>query len=264
MTTLAEATLLLAEHLAIDFSRGTAASGSATTLVDTARTTRDALFDGGTIWITSGTHIGKSRDITSWDLPTFTFTFPTLTTAVAAGVTYAVAGSDYPREKLIQALNLGILKLNGVIKLDETLTVVPYQEEYTLPTGVTDIKRIEIAQFATAPYYFSPNLYWEVVEGKIRFDPGAAPDQGYTMRIFHNVLPADLVNDADVIDAQIPRKYWFAAGAYYALKARIAHTKTTDQVLLQLLAEAERDYLSALRDIKKLPRDPHPVYWGEL
>ena len=59
---------------------GTADSGSATTLVDAARTEASDYFNGWTLEITAGTGIGQTAVITDFDSTTTTLTFGTLAT----------------------------------------------------------------------------------------------------------------------------------------------------------------------------------------
>lgn len=271
MTTLFDMVLAIGEFISQDFVSSTATGGSATTLVDTKRTERDTMWNGGTLMIKTIYNGGvsfagdKIRVVNDYDYATKTFTFDTIPIPISgAGTTYAAIGPDYPFTEILRGINQALLRINSVIRYDETTMVVDGQTVYDLPAGVSDdVRRVEVDTYETAPYYTWRHYYWNVINRKLVFDEGSEPDGDYRIRLYYNDPIDNLVNDADVLPADIPRKAWYMGGVYYCLKERLRKTKQSDAVIMALLGEAERDWLSALRDIKRMNRDPHLIFWGE-
>jgi hypothetical protein len=221
MTTLADATLALAE-IAQYAMRGTATGGSATTLIDTARTEPNDQFTNGTIWLLSGNNIGKSAIITSWDLATHTFTFAILTLLCAAGDLYAAVSQDYPKSALIQSINQ-VLRNTFLPQVDITLVTVADQEEYALPTGVSDVRRVEIAQSDATPYDYLESRNWTETNGKLVFDTDSAPGTAsMKIRITWAKPHAILSTDTGVVDARINTDWlvWHAAADIFRMRMR--------------------------------------------
>ena len=264
MTTLFNMVHLIGEFLSNDFVSSTATGGSGTTLVDTKRTERDEMWNGGTLLIRTSSLAGQMREIKDYDLATKTFTFDAFGAAVAAGVEYALIGPDYPKAELLRGINQALLRIGGVLRFDETTAVVDGQKVYSLPVGVSDdVRRIEVDTYDTAPYYTWRHYYWTVMNRQLIFDEGSEPDGDYRIRIYYNDPLSSLVDDADELPADVPQRAWYTGGVYYCLKNRLKNTRQSDSIILALLGEAERDWLSAYRNITRMPRDPHLIFWGE-
>lgn len=238
---------------------GTATGGSATTLLDTTRLETDKYFTGGTLWFLTGNRANTSTKITDWDLATKTFTFATGAVA-AAGNNYVAAPADYPREQLQFGISQAVreLPLRNI-----TLLTVADQNEYTLPTGVYNLKHVEIAHKLTAPYEYIPNYSWQELEGKLVFDPLSYPTESdliirltYLPRYAPVYTDAEALPDLDHIDALI----WSAA--VYCIRWRLQRTMG-DQDLTRFLNEA---LVNAQAEAAKWPvptisRAPHLSGW---
>ena len=261
MTTLFDATLALAKALGNVRTSNTTTTGSATTIVDSTRTERADYWNGGTLWINSGTHQGKSRKITDWDLSTTTFTIPTTTTAVASVVSYSVLNGDWPQDKLIEFVNAAAQEYGGLVNSDDSLVSVADQEGYALPTGVANVSMVEIALSKTAPYYFVPHYGWREVDGYIRFDTGRALDTaGYTIRLWYEDKHAVLSADADVVQDRVnlERLTWEAAAKAWQWRIELDANSDRPQYVQRLtLAMAKAAELRAKypsRHATKAPR----------
>lgn len=259
LTTLWDATLELARTLS-QATEGTATGGNATTVVDTLRSEPNAYFNGGTIWLCSGNNIGKSTTITTWDLPTVTFTHPTLTLLNAVGDRYAVASKEYPRWELIQAVNDAIASMGHLPVTDITLTTVAHQEAYDLAAATRDIKRVEIATNLTSPYDYQIQYHWREYEGQLVFDTGFEPDSSsYPMRITYMGAHAALTADNNAISQYINMNSLKWRAAIHALRWKVSRTKGDEPWTLKLLNEALQN---AEREEAKWPvlkqyKDPH-------
>lgn len=244
---------------------GTASGGSTTTLVDaTLLTEPDDHWNQGTIWFLSGTLSGGSAVVTDFANSTNTATFATQA-ASASGARYAIAGKDYPRWLLRQAVNRAardMMQVAHEYTNTTTFITVANQETYTIPAGCVNIKRLEIAINTTAPYYYVPHNGWyeDRENGVIRFLPGREPaEDGYYIRIWYQPLDyTELTADTDYIEnpyAQMESLIWQAA--VYAIRERMQRFKGEETWLTPVLNEAisKADQMKRLYPAPTMVRD---------
>lgn len=240
MTTLFTASLELARILGNVLNSTTTGAGSATTIVDSARTERDDYWNNGTIWIKGGTHAGKSRKVSDFAQSGGTFTIPTTSTAVGSGIAYSLLSADWPLDKLWEFINRALRSIGDIPQLDTTLTTVANQEAYTLPSGVYNVQRVEIATSKTSPYYYRPwHGVWREENGYLYFNSLREPDSaGYIMRLTYAGQHAEMDADDDTISnyVHLDRLIWNAA--VHAWRWRIQMSKEDDKMFQQFLAEA--------------------------
>lgn len=261
MTTLAEATLELARKLCTVIE-GVATGGSTTTLIDTTRAEPDTYFTGGVIWFKSGNNAGKSAAVSSYSSTTDTFTFATQTGACASGNLYAASTWEYPRWLLISAINSALKTITLPQQQDISTVVVGEQEEYTLPTGVQNVDRVEILASSTDPYSGTPHYNWEEIDGTLVFDEGLAPLSGDLIRLTYSPAHTEISSDTSEISSYIHIDYLTWEAAVYALRWRMSRTKADDPGVLQQLNEAIARAMQAasLYHVGK-GRDPHIARW---
>ena len=198
--------LLTVCEYALPRQSGAAESGSVTTLVDSVRKQSPGGFTSGVLFIKTGTHAGKFFPVTTYDGSTGTFTFPTVTGAISAGVQYAAfeveaGGNLYD---FISAVNQSLRDLGVIPAEDETLTTVVDQEAYNLPTGVSDVVAVWVAEDLTAPYNYRPHRHWDEVGGTLRFHTGYAPAwASYKIRLKYMTAHATLDTYEDAISRYI-------------------------------------------------------------
>jgi len=205
-----------------DFVRSTATSGSQTTLYDTvARFEPDDYFTNGTLFLLSGNNADNAVVITDWDQAASKFTFANLGTLCATGDIYAAIPKDFPKGLMVECINQA-LKGIDLPKTDATLTTVTNQEEYTLPDGVYNVKRVEIAHSLVEPYQYSRHVNWEEREGLLVFDTDYEPKvDDYLIRLSYNVKPDAVNDDDDTIDDLILSDYLTWKAAVHALRWRM-------------------------------------------
>lgn len=181
MTTVFDVSLRMAKEV-MDVIEGTATGGSTTTLVDTAQTTQaNDYYNGGMLWIKSGTHAGKVFAITDYAAGG-TFTFTAVTGAIAAGVRYAVARSLYPWDRITSSIQTA-LDSTWVTDVDTSLEGDGETLEFTLPT---DVKRVYKVETVGDLYGRSQCSHWrETHDGKLRFDYGYPPRDGETIHVYY-------------------------------------------------------------------------------
>ena len=117
-----DALVEVAQQLA-SLRTGTATGGSTTTLIDTNLVDEDGFFDDGFIFIDQATPV--IAQITSFAADTFTFTFPAISSAVVAGVTYSAMDDKYPLDVLKRAVNQCLRhEIGQIMQVVESLTAV--------------------------------------------------------------------------------------------------------------------------------------------
>jgi hypothetical protein len=191
--------MLAAARLVMDTCDGTTtATGTSTTLKDSALLHQNDYFKNGTLWITSGTYSGLVALVTFQDGEgNITFT-PAAGGVIASGVTYSIAPATFNRSALKIAGNMAMISEEYMLK-DDTLTTVATQEEFTLPTGVKNIRRVQIATATAAPYKWETNFGWEELNGTLIFDTWAAPGaSGFKIRIWYVGVPTEIAEATEI------------------------------------------------------------------
>jgi hypothetical protein len=267
MTTLATAILELAKAITHVREGTCTANGTTTTLIDTAQTEPDSYWLKGTLWFLTGAAgiLGKTAIPSAYTYSNGTITFPAQAATPATGNRYAVATQEYSRADLVKAINQALSDLGELPQENTTLVTVAEQEEYDLPAGVRDLRRVEIARSLAAPYAYQRSYHWqEIVSGKLRFDPGRAPSlDGYTLRLTYSAAHAEVNADADVISDYIPLERLRWAAAVHAMRTRYIDVAKEVPGLMDRFNEAkalEAKYRSE-QPIPEVSRDPHFANW---
>ena len=263
MTTLIEAMLETARVMGV-VKEGTATGGSTTTLIDTGLDDPAGYFTKGTLWILSGTYSGTCDVVKMFNEGTFTLT-ATLAGAIVAGITYAVANSEYPKYKLKQAV-LSALRFAPILKTNDTLTVTADTEEYSLPSGVSNVKRVDVAGSLTAPYAFVPNLHWKEWNGKLFFESGKEPSgTGLIIRLWYEGAHGEIAESGSILSSVDMNwlKWTSAAFLYRDLIKKIQKDNPTDIDLLNEAKafEAEAKQNAARGELISMPSDPKIAGW---
>ncbi len=259
MTTLFKAALELAKVLGYLRSSTTTAAGTTTTLVDSARTEPDDFWNDGTLFITGGTYANNSRKITDFVNTTGTFTFsPALAGAPGSSISYSVINGDWPREMLFQFINQALQDIGSTPAVDTSLTTAKNTSSYSLPAGVYNIKRVEIAEDTADANPYIPWLLWREFDGKLEFD-GGIPDEGKTIRLWYEKPHAEVTSDSSVISdyVDLPLLVWSAA--VHAWRWRLQRVGGDNPIFLQMLNEAvanRNNLLAQNKKIRKLYRTP--------
>jgi hypothetical protein len=250
MATLIEAALRVTQKLH-DVYYGTATGGTTTTLVDTLCTEQQGYFNNGVMWLTSGSNIGEWVEIVSFGNGTFTFK-SAVTPSIALGDKYAVIPDDLSRNLLRNVINEACKSVSKIYTSDSTLVVVANQEEYTLPTGVSDVRRVEVAENATSPYSYGVNAYWKENGGKLYFHPNHIPDQtaGNKIRLWYATIHPDL-DDTSTLYWQVDDILWLAI-IYVLQHDYIAHGEDHKWVV-EMNRKAEEEQEKANRRLKRPP-----------
>lgn len=128
------------------------------------------------------------------------------TTAGVAGPRYCVVRGAFPWEQLLACIQTALQETH-VTGESESLTGDGATLEFTLPTDVYDIKRVEIENTGTG--YQPPSNHWEERPGKLLFGYGYAPASGNVIHIFYKKAHDEISAYSDVISNEINRD-WLA------------------------------------------------------
>lgn len=266
MTILRDAMLDLA-RLMMDVYEGQAdATGTKLTLIDSTNDENTELFQGGTIWFRSGTNNNLCKLIDTFNGGTFTWTGDVAANTASADF-YAAAPADYPKRLLKQAI-ISVLTSAKIPKIISTLTVQTSTFEYSLPTGVGNVRLVEIE----TPGEYVINDYWSEVNGKVVFDSGKEPgDPGKIIRIlymgYHGSIEEASYGTPAAYDAISPfmdLNYLKWAGAVHLLRNALQKKGNDDPLLIQFFNEAkdnETRFFTSMWRSWKLPSRPHKANW---
>lgn len=238
---------------------GSATGGSTTSLVDTLLAVpNDDIFNGGTLFFLSGTNAGKTAVITDYTGATRTFNFAT-TGAVAAGDRYEATTPRTPRALLVSALNMALEDMGALPTVNSTLTVLASTEEYTLPAGVSNLRRVEVAGADAEPYGWNTSHHWMERGGKLVFLHGQQPmTAGKKIRAWYQAAHVAVSADADTINDLIHpvRLRW--AGAYYTALEQMRNERNDKSKYEKLVGmfQAKMNEAAAEHPIRPMPRDP--------
>lgn len=248
MATLIEMMLEAARYMGV-VREGTATGGSTTTLIDTALDEPASYFTKGTLWVLSGTNSGLCQVIKSFNESTLTLP-ATLTAAIAAGNTYAIATSEYPKHKLKQAV-LTILRYAPILKTDDSLDVLANTEEYSLPSGVSNIKRVEVAGSTSSPYQFTPNHFWKEWNGKVVFESGKEPSEtGYPIRLWYEGEHGEIAESGSILTS-VDKEWLIWSVVAFLYRDQIKTIQKDNPTNLDLLNEAKTFEAEAKRNAKR-------------
>ena len=213
--------------------------GSGTTLIATNQpSVTDDFFNSGTMFFRSGANLEKTSIITDYANTGRVFTVSP-PAAVVGGVLYTACRLQYTRGDLVAAVNQALTECGLMTMTDESLLVQDASEEYTLPAGVRNVVKVQVALANAAPYKWKDYHYWAEHQGNLTFHPDAFPSgTGYKLRIYYNAPHPAVDLDADTINDYIwpERVIWTAA--YYALYARHRKVGGDDKQLKDQVATA--------------------------
>lgn len=204
-------------------------------LTDTGLNAPDDYYTGGTIWFTSGDNADNSRKINDWDNTTNIMSWLTaLTNNTATGDKYAISPYDWTRDELITSINLALGSIGRVMEVDKTTAVVNDQMEYTLPSGVDDVRKITI--YDTSSKVEIRVYNYSIINGILKFTSDNRPtDTSNYIYIYYVKTHAELSDDDDVINDLIHPDLlrWTAAVELFRTKQTEPRFQQALQIAMQ-------------------------------
>ena len=262
MSTLFDALLETAQLCGIMRSGLTTAEGSVTTLVDTTAYENDDYFNNGTLFIRSGTFTNTTKRITDYMQRSGVITFtPACTDVVPASVYYSVTNAR--REALTQAINQALLFMGEYTLLDETPTVTDNATEYTLPSGVSNVKRIEVYTSSSSPYGFNPITTWREMGGKIYLPSELSHNSGNVIRLYYNKFHDAVNEDSDTISDHfnLKRLAWTATYMFHLNRMQYSGNSDERENILLANAQQQAQRLANAFPVQHIERDPILARW---
>lgn len=233
--------------------------GTTTTLIDTTGLAGypDDNFNGGTIWITSGSQAGKTRPITDFVSSTSTLTFAAFATAIASGVTWEAAAADFVTyADLRQAVNLALREIGKILSINTDLETVEGLLVYDLPVGVAHLIGIEIVEnINTADETREINNHWEERGGELIFERDREPCADRTIRLLSEAFHYEMYLDTDTLSDQVDEEYLVYLAARQAM--RLAYKrfgKAGKETIPEWLNEAIESAKAHIRPNQGKPR----------
>lgn len=242
---------------------GIATGGSTTTLLDSLHLEEPTdWFNDGTLFFVTGNNANTTAVITDYIASRGEFHFSALPHAVAAGDQYVALRGIYPRSEMVMGINLA---LDDLGPLPITLIFTPTltnQESYTLPIGVSDLRRVEYTNNASIPYDWQISRHWQEISGDLIFDTKFVPD-ATKFRLWYEANHAAVEDDEDTISTGVSllRVGWDAA--YYCALQRLQRTELNEPFTSEFvqLAVSMRSQMAMRFPVKHIPRDMRAGRW---
>lgn len=237
----------------------TAGSTTTVTLGNMYDAPDDDYFNGGVVFILTGTHAEKVMTITDWVQSTKVLTFsPALGSAPSAGDEVVFFPMNYKIGDLYRALNEVLAEMPPVDKFyeDASFVTVANQAEYDLPTAGWEITSVEIATTGTAPYGYVESGHWNVIDDQVVFIPLAIPaENGYRIRLRYRSYPVAVDDYDDTVSEWYDTDWvgWWCAEKMIHWRMRRLHGQ--DPFLAQDHAHAQQ--MRQMAEVKhqgKIPR----------
>ncbi len=185
----------------------------------------------------------------------------TITTPGIAGPGYGVTDDEFTRAMFRAAVNEGLKAQAPYAAEDISLTTVAGQEEYALPNGVSDVKKVEIATQTVEPFGFDEHYHWDLVDGAIRFPTKYAPQMAARIiRLTHITDATRLANDTDTIPFGVDEDALFWR-AVIALMSDAQVENPDEQRYVNLMNEAQEMYRRTNPNQARIARTPRLADW---
>lgn len=234
----------------------TATSGSATTagftqLANTKNT--DDANKGGVLMVlydaggAGASPEGKFGLISSYVDSTGLYTFtPTMTDAIAAGDRIGIAGPRYPYQLVIDEINRALQTIGPFESVpDISTTTADGQTEYTLPSGVVYVNRIEIQSNDDSNDY-----QWQDIGTSWRVEKTASgnllvfdeePLAGQLLKIWYKGAHVAVAEYNDEIAADVHPEYLVLQASVYLLNYQVSRTAAQDKAILQQFNDVKQE-----------------------
>lgn len=196
MPALFDATLALAGELGGLYDGQISDDCTTTELVDELLKAKSGSLQYGTLWF-------KTGDLAEVCLPVDLHSagklkFPQQGKAPARGDLYSVLPEKFPLHLLTRSIDQALQNVKKFTQdyHDATFITVAGQQEYTLPSGISNVKKVDVARGTAAPWSWEESLHWRETEGgALRFIQGWQPWlAGYRIWLHYNIKHARLPN----------------------------------------------------------------------
>ena len=212
---------------------GIATGGSGTTLVDSGLGGADDDWNQGTVLIVEADGAapeGEYAEVTDYVSSSGTLTFSSsgidgISAAPASADEYALAGSEFPLDKMRGMVNRVLSRLTAPIT-NESLTTAANTKEYTIPgVAVKALRRVYISQVSTVNNEGWVEMSnWRQEASVLIFRE--QPVTGQTIKLVYMGLHSRLAANSDTLLQEVPLDRVIAETYYLAMVDRIRRRET--------------------------------------
>jgi len=240
MASLARVMLDVARHVT-GVVEGTAQSGTTSTLVDTILTQTAGYWKGSALFLNCE-EATPSNDIVTPVLRfgEGTLTFATQTAPVTSATCYALVNPEFTVNEIKQAV-LSILRQRPVEYVDETMTAASGTLEYTLPAGVSGIRRMIVDG--------TINQHWREQNGELVFLK--APADGVISIYYY--IPQGTIALTTTVNAKYDYDWLKWSAVVNLLRMKVQRVHKDNPILMELLNEAKTEEQKARAASRPLP-----------
>lgn len=163
-------------------------------------------YGNGTVWITKGENAGKFCRIKRAKEQSVTLEDDSPTVEVG-DVVMICPWIDFDLDDLIEAIN-SVLYRYPILAVDTSLTWDSNTMDYEIPEGVSDIRRVQIANTMGNGTYTISHCWTEDKDGHLRFHTSQGLyNQGGEMQIYYRKMHGELYEATDELDPIVDLTY---------------------------------------------------------
>mgnify|MGYP005847055227 FL=1 len=220
-------------------------------------------YSGGTLLFLSGALAGKSVKI-NYQNGDGRIEFYPQTSAPNINDQVLVLHSKYPREDIIEAVNASLFEIGDVTLRDESLLTVAGQNEYTVPAGIRNIKRVQVKLNDDIWSDAIENWDWLEWENKLVFsDYYTFTQSNYPIRIWYNDRHPRVSNDNDRISDNVQLEVigWETIRHVFMRIANIATNTSADVKEFLVYVSQQAEIAKRKYPVRAMARDPKLMIW---
>lgn len=232
---------------------------------------QDDHYNGGTVFMRTGANSHQARMIYDWSAAaskTGQIECEAFSSSITAGDKYSIVEPFYPNWLLERAVNDAYRDLGSLPQYNYALSTVANQEEYSLPSGVYNVLRVEAADMTAttdSTREWRRNFHWDEISGKIRLFAGFRyTNSGRSIRITYQTRATELSGDTNTFSDHVHPDVIVYGAARRVLHEKYAHGGKLDRSevpeFLNEMRQKERDAIRA-HPIPRIKKDPKLSNW---
>ena len=167
-------------------------------------------FSGGIVWALSGSNSGKSKRVKT--SPANKLTFEDFSASWVAADRYAVCDNNMRIDLTVSAINEALRQVLPRLAENTALVIDPDKDDYTLPSGVSDIIKVEESLSTTAPWNYTETNDYREAGGEIRFYHDTRPQNtSHKIRITYRTPFVEVTDETSDLELSLLEEeavYW--------------------------------------------------------
>ena len=238
MTTLFDVTLDLARHArGVRRHKVSAVFNQGKTITSPTMENLTGEYVGGTVWIMQGECAGKFSRISASSGQKLTISVPDLFLEVG-DIIMICPWVDFKLDDLIDAINSVLYKYP--IQAVATLEWNPDNKVYQLPYGVSDVRRVQVANSNDDGTFTISHCWIENGDGTIQFHTAKSMYMdGGAIQVIYRKLHGEVYEAEDIIDPMVDLNYLRNLAFLYLWRTVIIHQHKDNPVAADMFNEAK-------------------------